>query len=129
MLTLGYGTYNMRSREFIREANKKGKLSHTAASASPGALRIDGFYGLYRSAIAMAGMDQNGNMDHDIDSESWIGSDGYVGTYTDEERQLAKKAFAKIGMSSSDFGDGSPSQEPPAVNTASPVIGFKGYPR
>jgi len=75
----------MRSREFIREANKKGKLSHTAASASPGALRIDGFYGLYRSAIAMAGMDQSGNMEHDIDSESWIGSDGYVGTYTDEE--------------------------------------------
>jgi|TARA_B110000503_G_scaffold142142_1_gene237998 hypothetical protein len=118
----------MRSREFIKEANKKGKMSHTASMATPGAIRIDGFYGLYRSAIAMAGMDHNGNMEHEIDSESWIGRDGYVGTYTEEERQLAKKAFAKIGMTSTDFETG-PSLEPPAVNTQSPVIGFKGYPR
>ena len=100
-------------------------MPHTAAEATPGALSNGGYYELYRASMAMAGSPDN---EHEPDAASWVGGNGYVGTYTDVEADIAKKAFKKLGFRVGKFVDG-PSQEPDAVNTSSPVKGFKGYPR
>jgi len=125
----------MRSKEFIGERRnnrgqnlKKGKMPHTHAEATPGAIRNRGYYDLYRASMAIAGMDKDGNIENDVDPASWIGGDGYVGTYTPEEEAMARKAFKHLGMPVSQHMPG-PSMEPDAVNTQSPMQGFKGYPR
>ena len=92
----------MRAKEFISERRgtnlKQGKMPHTAEKASPGSLRNNGYYDLYRASMAMAAMDADGNAEHDMDPSSWIAGDGYVGGYTDEEEKLAQDAFKSIGL-------------------------------
>lgn len=124
----------MRSREFITELKSfkskltKGKQHPTAEIASPGHLRSRGYYDMYRASMAVAGMDKDGNNENMPDPESWLGTEGYVGTYTDEERAMTKKAYKALGMPVAD-GARRGSKEPDAVNNTSPMKGFKGYPR
>lgn len=125
----------MRAREFIVEyGNKrpfnrrKGSMSREADYATPGSVRNRGYYDLYRASMAVAGMDKDGNMEHEPDPESWIGRDGYMGTYTEEERSMARAAFKKLGFEQGDHVAG-PSLEVPETNTKSPIEPFKGYPR
>jgi len=124
----------MRSKEFITELKgyrsklTKGKKPHVHVAASPGSVQGKGYYDLYRASMAMAGMDRDGNVENMPDPESWMGNDGYVVAYTDEEGKMAKKAFKAIGTKYRDGGEGK-STEPDAVNTTSPMKGFKGYPR
>lgn len=124
----------MRAREFVTERRgfspklKKGKMPHNAAEATPGAIKNNGYYDLYRASMAVAGMDKDGNNEHTPDPSSWIGGDGYMGTYTDEERKMAKNAFKSLGMRSSEHMPG-PSMELDGVNRQSPVKAFKGYPK
>jgi len=124
----------MRAREFLSEVKSfksklsKGKQHPTAEKVSPGHLRTRGYYDMYRAAMAVAGMDKDGNMEFQPDPESWLGTEGFVGTYTDEERAMAKQAYKALGMAVAD-GAKPGSEEPDAVNTKSPVVGFKGYPR
>ena len=122
----------MRSKEFISERRgtdlKQGRMPHTAEKASPGSIRNNGYYDLYRASMAMASMDAEGNAEHDMDPSSWIAGDGYVGGYTDEEAKLADDAFKSIGLTSSEHHPRG-SEELPGVNTQSPVVAFKGYPR
>jgi len=124
----------MRAREFLSEVKSfksklsKGKQHPTAEKASPGHLRTRGYYDMYRAAMAVAGMDKDGNMEFQPDPESWLGTEGFVGTYTDEERAMTKQAYKALGMAVAD-GAKPGSEEPDAVNTKSPVVGFKGYPR
>jgi len=58
-----------------------------------------------------------------------LAGDGYVGTYTDEEEKLARDAFKSIGLSAKKRTAEKGSRELPAVNTKSPIVAFKGYPR
>ena len=122
----------MRAKELISERRgtdlKQGKMPHTAEKASPGSVRNNGYYDLYRASMAMAAMDSDGNTEHQMDPSSWIAGDGYVGGYTQEEAKLADDAFKSIGLKSSAHHPRG-SEEMPSVNTQSPVIAFKGYPR
>ena len=124
----------MRARDFITEVRglrsklQKGKQPYTHGVASTGNIHSRGYYDLYRASLAVAGMDKDGNIENLPDAETWLGSDGYVAPYTDEEYAMTKKAYKALGMKTRD-GDNGGSKEPDAVNTASPLKGFKGYPR
>ena len=89
----------MRASEFLQEEkglrfkHTKGKAPHVHQAASPGHVRSKGYYDMYRATMAMAGMDKDGNNEHMPDPESWIGGDGLVNAFTDEERDMSKKAF------------------------------------
>ncbi len=123
----------MRSKEFISERRgtnlTQGSMPHTVEKASPGSLANNGYYDLYRASMAMASMDADGNAEHDMDPSSWLSGDGYIGTYTDEEEKLAQKAFKSIGLTAKKRHSAKGSQELDGVNTESPVVAFKGYPR
>jgi len=123
----------MRSKEFISERRgtnlPQGNMPHTIEKLSPGSLRNNGYYDLYRASLAMAAMDADGNTEHEMDPSSWLAGDGYVGTYTDVEEKLATDAFKSIGLTAKKRSSAKGSQELDAVNTESPVVAFKGYPR
>ena len=125
----------MRASEFLQEErglrlkHKKGKAPHVHQAASPGHVRSKGYYDLYRATMAMAGMDSDGNNENMPDPESWIGGDGLVNALTDEERSMAKKAFSALGMPSKEDSSHTGSREPDGVNSGSPIVAFKGYPR
>ncbi len=125
----------MRAIEFLQEErglrlkHMKGKAPHVHQAASPGHVRSKGYYDMYRATIAMAGMDADGHNENMPDPESWIGGDGLISPFSDVERDMAKMAFAALGMVSKEDGSHTGSREPDGVNTESPVIGFKGYPR
>ena len=125
----------MRAIEFLQEErglrlkHMKGKAPHVHQAASPGHVRSKGYYDMYRATIAMAGMDADGHNENMPDPESWIGGDGLISPFSDVERDMAKMAFAALGMASKEDGSHTGSRGPDGVNTESPVIGFKGYPR
>ena len=123
----------MKAHEFIAERRgtnlPQGKMPHTIEKASPGSLRNNGHSDLYRASLAMAAMDADGNAEHDMDPSSWLAGDGFVGTYTDEEEKLASDAFKSIGLTAKKRHAAKGSQELDAINTESPVVAFKGYPR
>ena len=58
----------MKAHEFITERRgtnlPQGAMPHTIEKASPGSLRNNGYYDLYRASLAMAAMDANGDMEH-----------------------------------------------------------------
>lgn len=124
----------MRASEFLSETTgyrtrlRKGKKPHTHVAASPGSVQGKGYYDMYRASMAMAGMDRDGNVEHMPDPESWMGNDAYIVAYTDEEGEIAKKAYKALGSKARDGREGK-SSEPDGVNKASPIKGFKGYPR
>ena len=121
----------MRATEFITERKgtslTQGRMPHTIEKASPGSLKNNGYYDLYRASLAMASMDKDGNAEHEMDNASWLAGDGYVGTYTDEEEKLAQNAFKSIGLTAKKRHAEKGSSELPAINNKSPVVPFKGY--
>ena len=124
----------MRSREFVAEVKGlrsklvKGKPPHTHSVASTGNIHSRGYYDLYRASLAVAGMDKDGNIENVPDAETWLGNDGYIAPYSQEEYTMTKKAYKALGMPTRD-GDNGGSKEPDAVNISSPIKPFKGYPR
>jgi hypothetical protein len=115
----------MKASEFITE-EKRGKPLDAQAKVSPGAVFTpDGFYDMYRAGVLMGR--SPAEMD-DIDPYSWITKLPVIVTYTEEEREMIKKTFKKMGIP---FKEHIPqgSEEPDAINNASPTQGFKGYPR
>jgi len=124
----------MKAREFVTEVRgfrsklNKGKKHPTHSVASPGSIQGKGYYDLYRTSMAIAGMDKDGNNENMPDPESWMGNDAYIVGYTDEERAMTEKAYDALGSKHRKNEEGR-SAEPDAVNTQSPVVGFKGYPR
>lgn len=123
----------MRAREFISEATA-GRLSPRLQSATRGLNtfgdkeRWNSDYTLSRVMIAAACTD--GTNVPDIDYKSWIGKSKSAHPYTKEEQQMLKMAFKAANASWQDVNDGDmDSEEHPAVNTTSPIMGFKGYPR
>jgi len=124
----------MRARDFVTEVRgfrsklTKGKKHPTHSVASPGGIQGKGYYDLYRTSMAIAGMDKDGNNDNMPDPESWMGSDAYIVSYTPEEERMTEKAYDALGSKHRKNNEGR-SSEPDAVNTTSPIKAFKGYPR
>lgn len=124
----------MRAKEFIVE-KKQGKIRKTYHDASVGLHKFrdpggyDRAYELNRVMMAAACADGT-DAPLDMDQASWIGKYNTAQPYTKEEQKMLKQAFKAVGSETHDLNHGDlESREHPAVNTTSPVTGFKGYPR
>jgi hypothetical protein len=121
----------MRAREFVAEA-KVGKIGTRLQSATRGlntfsdAERWNTDYTLNRVMMAVASTD--GTFVPDIDWKSWAGKSKTAHPYTKEEQDMLKMAYKAANASWEDTNNGDmDSEEHPAVNTTSPMQGFKGY--
>lgn len=121
----------MRACEFIAE-DTVGKISNRNQSATVGLnkfrdpLGADRVYELNRVMMAVASTD--GTFVPEIDSESWAGRNNIAVPYTEVEQDMLEKAFQAVGSKFEDLNQGDyHSKEHSAVNTTSPVQGFKGY--
>jgi len=123
----------VRAQEFITE-NTVGKISTRNQNATVGLNKFrdnqyaDRVYELNRIMMAVAQTD--GTTDPVVDGESWSGRNNVAAPYTKVEQDMLNKAFKAVGSHHEDLNHGDlESKEHPAVNTTSPVKGFKGYPR
>ena len=123
----------MRAREFISE-QKVGDISTRQRFATVGLNKFrdkqfaDRVYELNRIMMAVASTD--GTFVPDVDAESWAGRHNVAAPYTQEEHNMLAKAYQAIGSEFHDLNHGDTnSDEHPAVQTASPVKAFAGYPR
>lgn len=123
----------MRAREFVTE-DAVGKISKRNQNATVGlnkfrdATYADRVYELNRVMMAVASTD--GSFVPELDGESWSGRNNIAAPYTKQEQEMLKKAYQAIGSHHEDLNHGDlHSDEHPAVNTKSPVVSFKGYPR
>ena len=124
----------MRATEFVSEA-RQGKLTKRNQFASVGintfhdSQRANSDYTLNRVMMAVA-MADGSETPIDMDAYSWTGKERTAHPYTDVEQKMLKQAFKAAGADWQDLNKGDlDSEEHPAVNTASPVKAFKGYPR
>lgn len=123
----------MRAREFVIE-QQVGKMSKRQRFGTVGLNKFrdenfaDRVYELNRVMMAVASTD--GTFVPEIDGESWAGRHDIAAPYTRQEQEMLKKAYQATGSRHFDLNHGDlKSDEHPAVNTKSPVTGFKGYPR
>jgi len=123
----------MRAREFVTE-DAVGTISKRNQNATVGLNKFrdnqyaDRVYELNRIMMAVAQTD--GIIDPVVDGESWSGRNNVAAPYTKVEQDMLNKAFKAVGSHHEDLNHGDmESKEHPAVNTTSPVKGFKGYPR
>lgn len=110
-------------KEVLNET-KVGKMPLNYWEANPGSVyTADKYYDMYRASMIIARLPEDPK---DIDAHSWINNAPMMVTYTPEEYEMAKKAFAFMGIP---FGEHVPpgSDEPSAVNKTSPFKPFKGY--
>ena len=126
----------MRATEFITEDNGPGKLTKRQRYATRGAHKfqdVDGrdrVYELNRVMMALAQANGESGDNIDLDSESWSGTSNLAFPYTEIEANMLKAAYKAVGSVWEDLNDGDlRSTELPTTNTASPIEGFKGYPR
>ena len=124
----------MRARDFVAE-QKVGDLSTRLRYATRGLHKFrdgqfaDRIYELNRIMMAVASNDGQSFV-NEIDGESWAGRNDIAAPYTQEEANMLKLAYQAVGSKHHDMNNGDMrSQEHPAVNVASPVQAFKGYPR
>jgi hypothetical protein len=123
----------MRAQEFLIEKHT-GKIGQRRSRATVGLNKFrdvdlaDRVYELNRVMMAAASTD--GTFVPDMDHESWAGRYNLAMPYTDVEQAMLEKAFQAVGSDFEDLNHGDlRSQELESTNTASPVRGFKGYPR
>jgi hypothetical protein len=123
----------MRACEFITEQD--GKIGIRRQNATVGlnvfgdAERTNSDYTLNRVMMAVA-MADGSNTPIKMDAKSWVGKKRSAHPYTKVEQNMLKQAFKAAGADYKDLNNGDlDSEEHPDVNTASPVISFKGYPR
>ena len=124
----------MRANEFVAEG-KMGKVSNQQQQSTVGlnvfSKKIDSydrFYDLNRLMMAVASSD--GINPIEMDAESWVGKHNSAHPYTKEEHNMLKMAYEAAGLEYIDLNQGDlDSEEIKQVNRASPVQGFKGYPR
>lgn len=123
----------MRAREFVVEQD--GKIGTRRQAATVGlnifsdSERANSDYTLNRVMKAVAMADGSGDA-IDMDAKSWVGKNRAAFPYTKIEQSMLKQAYRAAGANYTDLNNGDmDSEEHPAVNTTSPVIGFKGYAR
>ena len=123
----------MRACEFVTEQD--GKIGTRRQAATVGldvfgdSERQNSDYTLNRVMMAVA-MADGSNTPIKMDAKSWVGKKRSAHPYTKIEQNMLKQAFKAAGADYKDLNNGDlDSEEHPEVNTASPVISFKGYPR
>lgn len=123
----------MRAREFVAE-DKVGPVGKRRRFATRGLHKFrdeqfaDRVYELNRVMMAAACTD--GTFTPELDAESWSGRHNVATPYTKEESEMLKRAYEVTGAWHQDLNHGDlRSQELPTINKASPIKGFKGYPR
>lgn len=122
----------MRAQEFVTET-RQGTISSRNQNATVGLNTFhdselaNSDYTLNRVMMAAAmadGTDKPIKMDY----KSWSGKEKTAHPYTEVEQNMLKQAYKAAGASWTDTNDGDlNSGEHPAVNTTSPIEGFKGY--
>lgn len=124
----------MRAREFVVEV-RQGKISTRNQAATRGlntfhdSERANSDYTLNRVMMAAA-MADGSDKSIKMDFKSWAGKERTAHPYTEVEQRMLKQAYKAAGADWTDTNKGDmESEEHPAVNTASPVVGFRGYPR
>lgn len=121
----------MRAQEFITEQD--GKIGKRRQVATVGlnlfsdAERTSSDYTLNRVMMAVAMADGSGKP-IDMDGKSWVGKKRTASPYTEVEQKMLIQAYKAAGAEYEDLNKGDlDSEEHPAVNTTSPMQGFKGY--
>ena len=113
----------MRAKEFLKE-DPRGKLLAAQISTMPGvAFTPDPGIDLYRAGMMVAGMPED---EVDCDAYSVVTGRPFIVTYCEEEREMVKQAFKKMGIPFKELVP-QESKEPEAINTQSIVRGFQGY--
>ena len=113
----------MKASEFITET-QRGQPLDAQKKVSPGAaFTLDGVSDLYRASMMMSR--SPASLD-DMDAQSFVTNRPMIITYTDEEQDMVRAAFKKMGIGYSEMLP-SNSEEPDGINTVSPHISFKGY--
>ena len=123
----------MRATEFVTE-DKVGEITKRNRYATVGLHTfkdIQGYDRVYElNRIMMAVASTDGTFVPELDGESWAGRNNIAAPYTPEEQDMLKMAYKAVGSHHEDLNHGDlRSQEHPAVQTASPVKAFAGYPR
>jgi hypothetical protein len=123
----------MRAREFLAE-KRTGKIGNRRQVATRGLHKFrdiggyDRTYELNRVMMAVACAD--GTTPLNVDTESWSGRYNTAHPYTDVEDAMLRQALKATGSEHKDLNHGDlDSEELDGVNTESPVVSFKGYPR
>jgi len=115
-------------KEVLSEA-RIGRMPLNYWEANPGSVyTADKYYDMYRASMLMGRLStEQSNEDFaDIDAYSWINNAPMMVTYTPEEYEMAKRAFAFMGVPMKMHVPPG-SDEPSAVNKISPFKPFKGY--
>ena len=123
----------MRAQEFITERDgtigKRRQVATVGLDVFGDAERQNSDYTLNRVMMAAACADGT-NTPIDMDASSWVGKKRSAHPYTKVEQNMLKQAFKAAGANWKDLNNGDmDSKEHPEVNTTSPVVSFKGYPR
>lgn len=116
----------MRASEFINESYKAAKPTKRQSYASRGLHKFrdpqgyDRTYEMNRIGMALACTD--GEIEPEVDQESWAGRFNTSHPYTDAEHKMLQKAYKAMGSSYIDLNGGDlTSEELPSVNNKSPV--------
>lgn len=124
----------MRAYEFITEQDNgttAGKLSKRQQQSTVGLnvfaiSQYDRTYDLNRVMMAVAATD--GEIEPNIDQESWVGKQNTAHPYTEVEQKMLKKAFKAAGVPFKDLNKGDlVSRELDSTHSKSPMNPFKGY--
>lgn len=122
----------MRAREFMVE--REGQLGKRRQWATRGLHKFqdksgrDRFNELNRVMMAVACAD--GETPLNVPDASWVTNMNTAHPYSEIEQQMLKQAYKAVGSKYQDVNRGDMrSQELPSTNTASPIKGFRGYPR
>jgi hypothetical protein len=112
----------MRAQEFIVERKFKNRKSSVLSTAyhypsMPG----DSAYQIYRLGLAMANPDIE-------NAEGPAAAQAVTMAYTDEEEAIIQRASKRVGHKTYPLTTKG-STEPDSIDTVSPVLAFKGYPR
>jgi hypothetical protein len=127
----------MRAREFISE--QLGHLSPLSSGPMKNTFIIPALtgqdpYKTYRFGVAIARArakkSQDQNFDSEFSSEGAFGQHAVISTFDEQDIDVIDQALEMTGTSGGKYSMGSvSSHEPSLVNKASPIKGFKGYPR
>lgn len=124
----------MRAREFVSEASEA-KLSKRKRFATRGLnLVTDGAHwnsDYVFNRVMMAAACTDGTFIPEMDDLAWAGKWKTAQPYTREEQEMLKMAYKAAGAKWRDLnkGDMRSQEYPEGLNTKSPVVSFKGYPR
>ena len=124
----------MRAKEFVNEGteaelSKRKRFATRGLNLVTDGERWNSDYVLNRVMMAAASTD--GTFVPEMDDLAWAGKWKTAQPYTQEEQNMLKMAYKAAGANWRDLNHGDlRSQEyPEGLNTKSPVVSFKGYPR